>query len=153
FLFIVCLYLFFIFFLLSLFLVFYLIDYSVFCLEFFIPYYFISEIPFSFSIDYVSLFFFSAVSLISRVVFLYSKFYMEDSYRDLNFLNNRFFYLLFLFVVSMLFLVFSGSWVVMMLGWVGLVLVSFLLLIYYINIFCLVSCLIIYYYRCVCIVR
>lgn len=58
---------------------------------------------------------------------------MEDSYRDLNFLNNRFFYLLFLFVVSMLFLVFSGSWVVMMLGWDGLGLVSFLLVIYYNN--------------------
>ena len=131
--FIIFSYLFFIISLLSLFLGFYLIDYSGFCLEFFIPYYFISEIPFSFSIDYVSLFFFSAVSLISRVVFLYSKFYMEDSYRDLNFLNNRFFYLLFLFVVSMLFLVFSGSWVVMMLGWDGLGLVSFLLVIYYNN--------------------
>src|SRR5699024_11677185 len=119
FLFIVCLYLFFIFFLLSLFLVFYLIDYSVFCLEFFIPYYFISEIPFSFSIDYVSLFFFSAVSLISRVVFLYSKFYMEDSYRDLNFLYNRFFYFLFFFVVSMLFFVFFVFFFVFILWWVG----------------------------------
>src|SRR5699024_12169309 len=58
---------------------------------------------------------------------------MEYFYRYLNFLNNCFFYLLFLFVVSMLFLVFSGSWVVMMLGWDGLGLVSFLLVMYYNN--------------------
>ena len=48
-------------------------------------------------------------------------------------MNSRFFFLLFLFVVSMLFLVFSGSWVVVMLGWDGLGLVSFLLVIYYSN--------------------
>uniref|UniRef100_UPI00315DB864 NADH dehydrogenase subunit 5 n=1 Tax=Sancassania mycophaga TaxID=3127633 RepID=UPI00315DB864 len=126
-------FLFFSIFLFSLFLGFYLMDYSGVCFELLMPYSLLSEMPFSFFIDYVSLFFFSAVSLISSVVFLYSKFYMDDSYSEMNFLNSRFFYLLFLFVVSMLFLVFSGSWVVVMLGWDGLGLVSFLLVIYYNN--------------------
>ena len=67
------------------------------------------------------------------MVFLYRKFYMDDSYSDVNYMNSRFFYLLFLFVVSIMFLVFSGSWVVVILGWDGLGLVSFLLVIYYNN--------------------
>lgn len=112
---------------------FYLLDYSSVAFEVFLPYYFLREMPFTFFVDYVSLFFFSAVSLISSVVFLYRKFYMDDVSRDLNYLNSRFFYLLFLFVISILFLVFSGSWVVVMLGWDGLGLVSFLLVIYYNN--------------------
>lgn len=97
------------------------------------PYYLLREIPFSFFVDYVSLYFFSAVSLISSVVFIYRKFYIDDFYTEYNFINSRFFYLLFLFVISILFLVFSGSWVVVMLGWDGLGLVSFLLVIYYNN--------------------
>lgn len=96
------------------------------------PYYFLTEMPFTFFLDYVSLFFFCAVSLISSVVFLYSKFYMGEGWEPFL-LNSRFFYLLFLFVLSMMFLVFSGSWVVVMLGWDGLGLVSFLLVIYYNN--------------------
>lgn len=48
-------------------------------------------------------------------------------------LDRRFFFLLFLFVISIMFLVFSGSWVIVMLGWDGLGLVSFLLVIYYNN--------------------
>jgi len=90
----------------------YLLDYNSLAFEVFLPYYFFSEMPFTFFVDYVSLFFFSAVSLISRVVFLYGKFYIEDSYYfkgGANLINSRFFYLLFLFVISMLFLVFSGS--------------------------------------------
>lgn len=76
------------------------------------------------------MFFFSCVSLISRVVFLYRKFYISDSY-SYNSDNSRFFYLLFLFVVSIFFLVFSNSWLVVILGWDGLGVVSFLLVVYY----------------------
>ena len=89
------------------------------------------ELPISFCFDYISFFFFSFVSLISSVVFLYSKFYMGRDFEDGVLSNYRFFFLLFLFVLSMMFLVFSGSWVVGMLGWDGLGLVSFLLVIYY----------------------
>lgn len=78
------------------------------------------------------LFFFFSVSLISSVVFLYSQFYIGCR-RYLGDLDRRFFFLLFLFVVSILFLVFSGSWVLVILGWDGLGLVSFLLVIYYSN--------------------
>lgn len=111
----------------------FLVDYNSFTLEVLLPYSFLSEMPLVFTFDYVSLIFFSAVSLISRVVFLYSKYYMDDSVLLYNSDNSRFFYLLFLFVVSMFFLVFSGSWVVVILGWDGLGLVSFLLVIYYNN--------------------
>jgi NADH-ubiquinone oxidoreductase chain 5 len=111
----------------------YFLDYNSFSIEFFMPYYFLREMPFVFIFDFVSLFFFSVVSLISRVVFLYRKFYMDDFLWVSNTDNDRFFYLLFLFVVSIFFLVFSGSWVVVMLGWDGLGLVSFLLVIYYNN--------------------
>lgn len=109
-------FLFFVFFLSSFSIGVFLIDYGSICIEVFIPFYLLREIPFSFCVDYVSLFFFSAVSLISSVVFLYRKFYMDDSYSDVNYMNSRFFYLLFLFVVSIMFLVFSGSWVVVILG-------------------------------------
>lgn len=106
---------------------------SSFVLEFCSPFFLSSDLSFSFCFDYVSLFFFSSVSLISSVVFLYRKFYMSDVLYPKNFINVRFFYLLFLFVISMIFLVFSGSWVVVMLGWDGLGLVSFLLVIFYNN--------------------
>lgn len=101
--------------------------------ELIMPFNLLSEIPFSFCMDYVSLFFFSRVSLISRVVFLYRKFYMDEQWGGLNLINYRFFYLLFLFVASMFFLVFSRSWVVVILGWDGLGLVSFILVIFYNN--------------------
>lgn len=98
-----------------------------------IPFNLLREIPFSFCVDYISLFFFSRVSLISRVVFLYRKFYMGEQWEGCNLLNYRFFYLLFLFVASIFFLVFSRSWVVVILGWDGLGLVSFILVIFYNN--------------------
>lgn len=126
-------YLFFFAFFLNFFLGFYFLDYNRFSVEFFMPYNVLREIPFVFTFDFVSFFFFSVVSLISGVVFLYSKFYIDDYSNLSNSDNDRFFYLLFLFVVSIFFLVFSGSWVVVMLGWDGLGLVSFLLVIYYNN--------------------
>jgi len=111
-----------------------MIIYNSVVFEILIPYYgFFGEIPIVFCVDYLSLLFFSVVSLISSVVFLYRKFYMDDFFSKLNYLNHRFFYLLFLFVVSIILLVFSGSWIVVMLGWDGLGLVSFLLVIFYSN--------------------
>lgn len=104
--------------------------YNSFVLDLFFCFSFFSDFSFSFTLDYLSLFFFSCVSLISGVVFFYRKFYIRDSY-DSNNDNFRFFFLLFLFVVSIFILVFSNSWLVVILGWDGLGVVSFLLVIYY----------------------
>lgn len=109
------------------------LDYRRVTFEFLTPYSLFSDFSLVFTLDLVSLLFFSSISLISGVVFLYSKFYIDESFSFFNLDNKRFFFLLFLFVMSMIFLVFSGSWVIVLLGWDGLGLVSFLLVIYYNN--------------------
>lgn len=81
-----------------------------------------------FVLDYVSLGFFMCVSLISSLVFFYRNFYMREG-RDLR----RFYFLVFLFVISMLLLVFSGNFFLVIVGWDGLGLVSFCLVIFYSN--------------------
>ena len=72
------------------------------------------------------------MSLISGSVFFYryyyigySKFYDRDT--------NRFYSILFFFVLRMFFLVFSFSWFTVILGWDGLGVISFLLVVYYNN--------------------
>nr|YP_009504252.1 NADH dehydrogenase subunit 5 [Histiostoma feroniarum]AWX53528.1 NADH dehydrogenase subunit 5 [Histiostoma feroniarum] len=104
----------------------YVLEFYIFCGNF-------MEFSFVFFFDFMSFFFFSFILLISSIVFLYSGFYMHYNVYSKNSDNSRFFYLLFLFVFSMFFLVFSGSWIVVMLGWDGLGLVSFLLVVYYNN--------------------
>lgn len=91
------------------------------------------ELSFSFIFDYISLMFFSAISLISCVIFLYRKFYFHRNLGSPNFYHSRYAYLLGLFVLSIFFLVFSGSFMVVIIGWDGLGLVSFLLVIFYSN--------------------
>jgi len=86
------------------------------------------EFSFCIIFDFVSFGFFICVSLISSLVFLYRKFYMEGTV-DMR----RFLVLVFLFVVSMFFLVFSGNFFVTMIGWDGLGLVSFCLVVFYRN--------------------
>jgi len=66
--------------------------------------------------------------LISSVVFFYNNFYMEGTV-DMR----RFLYLVFLFVLSMFILVFSGNFLLTIVGWDGLGLVSFCLVIFYCN--------------------
>jgi NADH-ubiquinone oxidoreductase chain 5 len=68
------------------------------------------------------------VSFISGVVFIYRAFYMEGTID-----SRRFYWLVFLFVMSMFFLVFSGNFFITMVGWDGLGLVSFCLVIFYTN--------------------
>jgi len=82
----------------------------------------------SFVFDYLSFGFFGCVSLISGVVFYYVSFYMLGCL-DIR----RFSYTVFLFVVSIFFLVFSGNFFMTMVGWDGLGLVSFCLVIFYNN--------------------
>jgi NADH:ubiquinone oxidoreductase subunit 5 (subunit L)/multisubunit Na+/H+ antiporter MnhA subunit len=69
------------------------------------------DFSFCFVVDFVSLGFAGCVSVISSVVFLYRVFYMGGSL-DLR----RFGYLVFLFVASMFFLVFSGNFFTTMVG-------------------------------------
>nr|YP_009753945.1 NADH dehydrogenase subunit 5 [Oncopodura yosiiana]QIT06426.1 NADH dehydrogenase subunit 5 [Oncopodura yosiiana] len=82
-----------------------------------------------FLFDWKSLFFSSIVLLISSMVLLYSYMYMLG---DSNF--SRFIMLVYLFVLSMLLLIFSPNLVSILLGWDGLGLVSYCLVIYYQNI-------------------
>nr|YP_010710178.1 NADH dehydrogenase subunit 5 [Narosa fulgens]WCS41478.1 NADH dehydrogenase subunit 5 [Narosa fulgens] len=80
-------------------------------------------------LDWMSLFFMMFVSLISSVVIYYSKSYMLS---ELNL--NRFIVLVLLFVFSMILLIISPNIISIFLGWDGLGLVSYCLVIYYQNI-------------------
>nr|AYQ18939.1 NADH dehydrogenase subunit 5 [Discolomatidae sp. 4 ACP-2013] len=79
-------------------------------------------------LDYMSLIFMSFVFFISSMVIFYSKSYMGS---DLNL--SRFIYLVMLFVFSMFLLIISPNLISILLGWDGLGLVSYCLVIYYQN--------------------
>nr|YP_010279273.1 NADH dehydrogenase subunit 5 [Micrarionta opuntia]UKG20823.1 NADH dehydrogenase subunit 5 [Micrarionta opuntia] len=76
--------------------------------------------------DTMSLSFSWVVTMISFCVFLFARYYMAQ---DLHY--YRFMWLLFLFVLSMNVLIFSGSLFILLVGWDGLGVSSFLLIIYY----------------------
>nr|UZA61307.1 NADH dehydrogenase subunit 5 [Rhynchothorax sp. JZ-2022] len=86
------------------------------------------SISMSMMVDFYSLIFSSFVMYISSSVFTFSKSYMEG-----EIYLRRFLLLLLLFVLSMLMLIFSGNLLTILLGWDGLGLVSFLLVIFYQN--------------------
>nr|AFY64341.1 NADH dehydrogenase subunit 5 [Limulus polyphemus] len=98
----------------------------------FVEYYLFSmngcSVEFMMVFDWVSLMFLSFVMLISSVVVFYSEEYMEG---DENL--NRFCYLVLLFVLSMGLLILSPNLISILLGWDGLGLVSYCLVIYYQN--------------------
>nr|YP_009171572.1 NADH dehydrogenase subunit 5 [Mirhipipteryx andensis]AJW76427.1 NADH dehydrogenase subunit 5 [Mirhipipteryx andensis] len=79
--------------------------------------------------DWMSLYFLGLVSLISSLVILYSAGYMEN---EVNL--NRFIMLVLLFVFSMWALIISPNLIMILLGWDGLGLVSYCLVIYYQNV-------------------
>nr|AML26228.1 NADH dehydrogenase subunit 5 [Scirtidae sp. BMNH 1274304] len=79
--------------------------------------------------DWMSLLFMSFVMFISSMVIYYSEEYM---YGDKNI--NRFILLVCMFVLSMIFLIISPNLISILLGWDGLGLVSYCLVIYYQNI-------------------
>nr|UBN09067.1 NADH dehydrogenase subunit 5 [Geoscapheus robustus] len=79
--------------------------------------------------DWMSLLFLSFVFFISSLVILYSDYYM---YGDYN--MNRFIYLILLFVMSMMFVIISPNMISILLGWDGLGLTSYCLVIYYQNV-------------------
>nr|ALO71229.1 NADH deshydrogenase subunit 5 [Tychobythinus sp. 1 EF-2015] len=87
-----------------------------------------SSIVMSILLDWMSLLFMSFVLFISSMVIYYSKEYME---KDKNL--NRFILLIVMFVFSMMLLIISPNLISILLGWDGLGLVSYCLVIYYQN--------------------
>nr|WMY24125.1 NADH dehydrogenase subunit 5 [Nasutitermes sp. 3 MLW-2023a]WMY24242.1 NADH dehydrogenase subunit 5 [Nasutitermes sp. 3 MLW-2023a] len=88
-----------------------------------------SSVIMTFLFDWMSLLFMGFVFIISSLVILYSDDYMSG---DLNIV--RFISLVLMFVVSMMFLIISPNVISILLGWDGLGLVSYLLVIYYQNV-------------------
>nr|YP_010263849.1 NADH dehydrogenase subunit 5 [Neogonodactylus oerstedii]UGW52192.1 NADH dehydrogenase subunit 5 [Neogonodactylus oerstedii] len=87
-----------------------------------------SSVVMTLILDWMSLMFLGFVMLISSMVLYYSGGYMEG---DPNI--NRFIYLVLMFVVSMVALIISPNLISILLGWDGLGLVSYCLVIYYQN--------------------
>nr|AUG33516.1 NADH dehydrogenase subunit 5 [Cerconychia flectospina] len=83
----------------------------------------------TFLFDWMSLIFMGFVLFISSLVIFYSEEYMSG---DLNI--SRFIILVLMFVLSMMFLIISPNLISILLGWDGLGLVSYLLVIYYQNV-------------------
>nr|YP_010460773.1 NADH dehydrogenase subunit 5 [Tenodera angustipennis]UUF67522.1 NADH dehydrogenase subunit 5 [Tenodera angustipennis] len=88
-----------------------------------------SSIVMTLLLDWMSLLFMSFVTLISSLVILYSEDYMSG---DVTL--NRFIFLVLMFVLSMMFLIISPNLISILLGWDGLGLVSYCLVIYYQNV-------------------
>nr|DBA43644.1 TPA_asm: ND5 [Bombus lepidus] len=86
------------------------------------------KMNFIFVISFKLLIFIFLVMLISSFILLYS-----ISYMNLNnkYLINRFYYLMLLFLMSMIFLILSPNMLTLLLGWDGLGLISYCLIIYY----------------------
>nr|YP_010627195.1 NADH dehydrogenase subunit 5 [Eristalinus euzonus]WBK26912.1 NADH dehydrogenase subunit 5 [Eristalinus euzonus] len=87
------------------------------------------SIVMTFLFDWMTLMFMSFVLFISSLVIYYSKEYMSS---DVNI--NRFIMLVLLFVFSMMMLIISPNLVSILLGWDGLGLVSYCLVIYFQNV-------------------
>jgi len=83
----------------------------------------------TFLFDWMSLLFMGFVFIISSLVILYSDDYISG---DLNII--RFIMLVLIFVISIMFLIISPNVISILLGWDGLGLVSYLLVIYYQNV-------------------
>nr|YP_010564839.1 NADH dehydrogenase subunit 5 [Anoplodactylus australis]UZA61242.1 NADH dehydrogenase subunit 5 [Anoplodactylus australis] len=79
-------------------------------------------------IDKYSLMFNSLVLYISGVIMLYSEYYMDSEKSFYEFILLKL-----LFVMSMIILIYSGNLLMILLGWDGLGLISFLLVIFYQN--------------------
>nr|WBR65568.1 NADH dehydrogenase subunit 5 [Layahima elegans] len=88
-----------------------------------------SSVVMTILLDWMSLIFMSFVLFISSMVIYYSDDYM---YGDENL--NRFIILVLMFVLSMMFLIISPNLISILLGWDGLGLVSYCLVIYYQNV-------------------
>uniref|UniRef100_A0AAU7YSJ5 NADH-ubiquinone oxidoreductase chain 5 n=1 Tax=Rhoenanthus obscurus TaxID=2850857 RepID=A0AAU7YSJ5_9INSE len=88
-----------------------------------------TNIVMTFLLDWMSLIFMSFVLLISSLVIYYSEEYMSG-----DFYIDRFILLVLMFVLSMMLLIISPNLISILLGWDGLGLVSYCLVIYYQNV-------------------
>nr|YP_009728666.1 NADH dehydrogenase subunit 5 [Asobara japonica]QHR84922.1 NADH dehydrogenase subunit 5 [Asobara japonica] len=79
-------------------------------------------------LDWMTLMFMSTVMMISSMVIIYSMNYMMNDYSI-----KRFFYLIFIFILSMIFMIISPNIMSILLGWDGLGLSSYCLVAYYSN--------------------
>nr|WHU31846.1 NADH dehydrogenase subunit 5 [Aeschrocoris tuberculatus] len=87
-----------------------------------------SSVVMSVYMDWMSSLFMGSVLFISSMVILYSSVYMGS-----DLFKIRFLYIVLLFVLSMMFLIISPNLISILLGWDGLGLVSYFLVIYYQN--------------------
>nr|AWV84271.1 NADH dehydrogenase subunit 5 [Tettigades undata] len=78
--------------------------------------------------DFMSTMFLSTVMFISSTVILYS-----GEYMSMDKMINRFIYIVMMFVISMIMLIISPNMISIIIGWDGLGLVSYCLVIYYQN--------------------
>nr|QSX81635.1 NADH dehydrogenase subunit 5 [Philotrypesis tridentata] len=78
--------------------------------------------------DWISILFISIVMLISSMIMMYCSEYMSH-----DLFNIRFYYLVLLFIISMIFMIISPNLISLMIGWDGLGLISYCLIIYYQN--------------------
>nr|YP_009542011.1 NADH dehydrogenase subunit 5 [Xiphidiopsis gurneyi]AYR06711.1 NADH dehydrogenase subunit 5 [Xiphidiopsis gurneyi] len=88
-----------------------------------------SSLVMTFLFDWMSLLFMGFVLFISSLVIFYSEEYMHG-----DLVINRFVILVLMFVLSMMFLIISPNLISILLGWDGLGLVSYCLVIYYQNV-------------------
>uniref|UniRef100_A0AB38ZHA1 NADH-ubiquinone oxidoreductase chain 5 n=1 Tax=Cicadellidae gen. 1 sp. 2 XYW-2023a TaxID=3078490 RepID=A0AB38ZHA1_9HEMI len=86
-----------------------------------------SEIYFSMIIDWMSMMFMSTVLLISSMILLYSNEYMSTN----KFESKRFISLINLFILSMMMMIISPNLISIMIGWDGLGMISYCLVIFY----------------------
>lgn len=86
------------------------------------------NLDFGLFLDFYSLWFSTAILLISSVIIVYSFFYMVPYFKSSYFLWTTF-----MFIVSMLFVVVISNLFYIMLGWDGLGVVSFFLIVFYQN--------------------
>nr|YP_009409441.1 NADH dehydrogenase subunit 5 [Anaphothrips obscurus]ASJ63895.1 NADH dehydrogenase subunit 5 [Anaphothrips obscurus] len=86
------------------------------------------KISFPLFLDFKSCLFMGLVFLISGSILIYCEYYME-----LEVYQVRFFFLMKFFIISMIFLILCPNFICMLIGWDGLGLVSFCLVIFYQN--------------------
>nr|YP_009355896.1 NADH dehydrogenase subunit 5 [Papilio dardanus]APC61727.1 NADH dehydrogenase subunit 5 [Papilio dardanus] len=111
------------------FMIYFIMENKVFFLEWELISFNSMSVVMSILLDWMSLLFMMFVLMISSSVIYYSKSYMSS---ELNL--NRFIILVLLFVFSMILLIISPNMISIFLGWDGLGLVSYCLVIYYQNI-------------------
>nr|QDH82217.1 NADH dehydrogenase subunit 5 [Parapolybia varia] len=107
---------------------FFLFNKLVFMMEFILMIMNSMNLSFVIYLDWISLMFIGLVLFISSFILMYSLIYMEG---DFNIM--RFFFILLMFVLSMIFLIICPNMMGLLLGWDGLGLTSYCLVIYYQN--------------------